>query len=169
MGNRGGGDGPAGGGSGTVRDARKASRKNELRKVVQNFKPIPVRIIEGLVEGARKSKANVMDYEGQAAGVTPQRLRVKNVPDRDGPSNNQTQTQTQTAKSVEQPKVKSQMDNTNVKSKLITADYTAPTNVEMTEEELLLAKKRRGRRRTVLTSVTGDTTKPTLAKKVLLS
>ncbi len=165
MGNRGGGDGPAGGGSGTVRDARKASRKNEVRKIVQNFKPIPVRIIEGLVEGARKSKANVMDYEGQAAGVTPQRLRVKPTPDRDGPNNNQTQT----AKSIEQPKVKSQMDNTDVKSKLVMADQTAPTNVEMTDEEYLLKKNRRGRRRTVLTSVTGDTTKPTLSKKVLLS
>ena len=37
------------------------------------------------------------------------------------------------------------------------------------EEEAAPAKKRRGRRRTVLTSVTGDTTKPTLGKKVLLS
>jgi hypothetical protein len=34
-------------------------------------------------------------------------------------------------KSIEQPKVASQMDNSDVKSDLITADKTAPTDVEM--------------------------------------
>jgi len=72
-------------------------------------------------------------------------------------------------KSLEQPKVASQMDNTGVKSDLITADKTAPTNVEMTDDEYAVATKKRGRKRTVLTSVTGDTSKPTLSKKVLLS
>jgi len=72
-------------------------------------------------------------------------------------------------KSAEQPKVASQMDNTGIKSDLITADKTAPTNVEMTDDEYNIATKKKGRRRTVLTSVTGDTTKPTLSKKVLLS
>ena len=72
-------------------------------------------------------------------------------------------------KSAEQPKVASQMDNTGVKSDLITADKTAPTNVEMTDDEYAIATKKKGRRRTVLTSVTGDTSKPTLSKKVLLS
>ena len=77
--------------------------------------------------------------------------------------------QAKEAKSLEQPKVASQMDNTNVKSKLITADQTAPTDVEMTDDEYAIAQKKKGRRRTVLTSVTGDTTKPTLSKRVLLS
>ena len=71
-------------------------------------------------------------------------------------------------KSKEQPKVKSQMSNTGVKSDLITADKTAPTNVEMTDDEYNIATKRKGRRRTVLTSVTGDTSKPQLSKKTLL-
>ena len=71
-------------------------------------------------------------------------------------------------KSKEQPKVASQMDNTGVKSDLITADQTAPTNVEMTDDEYTVARNKKGRRRTVLTSVTGDTTKPTLSKKTLL-
>ena len=61
------------------------------------------------------------------------------------------------------------MDNTGVKSDLITADKTAPTNVEMTDDEYAIATKKKGRRRTVLTSVTGDTTEPKLSKKVLLS
>jgi len=71
-------------------------------------------------------------------------------------------------KSKEQPKVASQMDNTGVKSDLITADKTAPTDVEMTDDEYNIATKKRGRRRTVLTSVTGDTSRPQLSKKTLL-
>jgi len=71
-------------------------------------------------------------------------------------------------KSLEQPKTASQMDNTGVKSKMITADQTAPTDVEMTDDEYSLATKKKGRRRTVLTSVTGDTSQATLSKKTLL-
>ena len=71
-------------------------------------------------------------------------------------------------KKLEQPKVASQMDNTGVKSKMISADQTAPTNVEMTDDEYTVARNKKGRKRTVLTSVTGDTTKPTLSKKTLL-
>ena len=71
-------------------------------------------------------------------------------------------------KKLEQPKVASQMDNTGVKSKMISADQTAPTDVEMTDDEYSVATKKRGRKRTVLTSATGDTTKATLSKKTLL-
>ena len=60
------------------------------------------------------------------------------------------------------------MDNTEVKSDLITADKTAPTDVEMTDDELLLKRKRGRKTKTVLTSVTGDTSKATLSKKTLL-
>ena len=71
-------------------------------------------------------------------------------------------------KSAEQPKTATQMDNTGVKSKMISADQTAPTDVEMTDDEYAVATKKRGRKRTVLTSATGDTTKATLSKKTLL-
>jgi|21_taG_2_1085346.scaffolds.fasta_scaffold39830_1 hypothetical protein len=59
-------------------------------------------------------------------------------------------------KSIEQPKVKSQMDNTDVKSDLINAD------------KISLDNKRKGRKSTVLTSVTGVDAYPTLNKKTLL-
>lgn len=75
---------------------------------------------------------------------------------------------TSTVKSVEQPKVKSQMDNTEVKSTLITADKTAPTSVELNQEEDALKTKKRGRKNTILTSVTGDTSPLTLSKRTLL-
>lgn len=71
-------------------------------------------------------------------------------------------------KSIEQPKVAAQMDNSAVKSDLVNADVTSPTYVEMNQEEDLLARKKRGRKQTILTPVTGDTTKPQLSKKTLL-
>ena len=70
------------------------------------------------------------------------------------------------AKSVEQPKVKSQMSNTDVKSDMITAK--APAAAEMTADEIILKNKKKGRRPTVLTSVTGVSGYPTLSKKTLL-
>ena len=50
-----------------------------------------------------------------------------------------------------------------VKSDLITADKTAPTDAEIS-----LKNKRKGRRKTILTSVTGVEEEPTLSKKTLL-
>ena len=78
--------------------------------------------------------------------------------------------QVASTKSIEQPKVKSQMDNTEVKSNLITAK--GPTDIEMnntelTQDEEMLKIKRRGRKRTTLTNLT-EQEKPTLSKKVLL-
>ena len=66
-------------------------------------------------------------------------------------------------KSVEQPKVKSQMDNTDIKSKDIVADKMAPTDAETS-----LRNKRKGRSRTIMTSVTGVDDYATLSKKSLL-
>jgi hypothetical protein len=165
-----GGVGPAGikkdGTYGTKVDASRTARRNELRTAIKKFEPLPIKIIKGFVKGQKKSKQNVLDYEGQAAGVTPERAPkdARTGRDNDGGNNNNQQTQ----KSIEQPKVASQMDNTEVKSDLITADKTAPTDVEMTDDELLLKRKRGRKTKTVLTSVTGDTSKATLSKKTLL-
>ena len=104
-----------------------------------------------------------MDYEGQAAGVTPMRAPKDPRTGKDNDNNNKP-----TQKSIEQPKVASQMDNSEVKSDLIMADKTAPTDVEMTDDELLLQRKRGRKTKTVLTSVVGDTSKATLSKKTLL-
>ena len=71
-------------------------------------------------------------------------------------------------KSIEQPKVKSQMDNSDVKSDLINADKISPTTAEIDQDEISLANKRKGRKSTVLTSVTGVDAYPTLNKKTLL-
>jgi len=71
-------------------------------------------------------------------------------------------------KSEEQPKVKSQMDNTEIKSKEVDADKTSPTEVEIDQDDILLKNKKKGRKATVLTSVTGVSDYPTLSKKTLL-
>ena len=70
-------------------------------------------------------------------------------------------------KSIEQPKTASQMDNTGVKSDLITADKTSPTTAEMSEDENMIDIKRRGRKTTTLTDKE-ENKKPTLSKKILL-
>ena len=75
----GGGVGPAGrktdGTYGTKKDARKASRRNEFRTAVKKAasNSIVGKAISGLKKASKKSKQNVLDYEGQAAGVTPMR------------------------------------------------------------------------------------------------
>ena len=109
-------------------------------------------------------RLNMTDREiGSAKGLTSLRdLGYRTASDNpkgdDGPD---------IEKSIVQPKVASQMDNTGVKSKMIIADKTSPTNVEMTENERMIATKRKGRRTTMLTDIKDDK-KPTLSKKILL-
>ena len=59
-----------------------------------------------------------------------------------------------------QPKVPAQMDAVKP---MTTPD--GPTDVEMNDDQYNIDKKRKGRRSTVLTSVTGDTSTPKLSKK----
>lgn len=129
-------------------------------------------IVRGVSGAIEKSKAKAKDrkindsylgspdYQGD---VSKKPRSVDPRTGRDNDNNNQP-----TQKSIEQPKVASQMDNSEVKSDLIIADKIAPTDIEMTDDEKLLARKRGRKTRTVLTSVTGDTTKATLSKKTLL-
>ena len=70
-------------------------------------------------------------------------------------------------KVAEQPKVASQMDNTDVKSKLIIADKTSPTAIEMSDAERMLKVKRGRKTKTVLTKDYEE--KATLSKKALLA
>ena len=161
--------GPSGGNSGGGGNNNKTKfgytkPKSTIQKVGDFIKGggIIGSVVRGFKEGARKSKANVMDYEGQAAGVTPMRAPFTQS-DNGNDNNNQP-----TIKSVEQPKVKSQMDNTQIKSKEIVADKIAPEATEMTADEILLKNKKKGRKKTILTSVTGVDDYPTLSKKTLL-
>jgi len=133
-------------------------------------------VVRGITAGIKNQKTkNKKDksgnvYSGETAGYNEaaekKDYKANNfTPDNDGPSD------ARTGKSIEQPKVKSQMNNKEVKSDLISAQ--GPTDIEMdnsnmTEDEKLLARKRGRKTKTILTSVTGDNTKATLSKKVLL-
>lgn len=77
-------------------------------------------------------------------------------------------TDTPKQKEIEQPKVASQMDNSEVKSDMINADKIAPTTAEINDDQISMKNKRKGRKATVLTSVTGVDAYPTLEKKTLL-
>jgi len=164
--------GPSSSGGGDTGPANRYSTPK--KKVVDFIKDggvtgMVVRAISGQVE---KSKAKAKDrkindtYLGSSDYQGDVSKKPRSVDPRTGKDNDNNNQPTQ--KSIEQPKVDSQMDNSEVKSDLIMADKTAPTDVEMTDDELLLKRKRGRKTKTVLTSVVGDTSKATLSKKTLL-
>ena len=171
--------GPSGGNSGGGGNNNKTKfgytkPKSTIQKVGDFIKGggIVGSVVRGFKEGAKKAKERKIndsylgspDYQGDVSAKRSYSVDPRTGRDNDNNNDNNQQTQ----KSIEQPKVASQMDNTEVKSDLITADKTAPTDVEMTDDELLLKRKRGRKTKTVLTSVTGDTSKATLSKKTLL-
>ena len=119
-------------------------------------------VSDAIKRGNKKSKQNLMDYEGQAAGITPMRGPNNFTPDRDGGNN-----------------------NSNTVVPLITVASTSPTTAEISQSsatdasslaatDTTLADKRKvkkkGRSMTILTSSKGI--KPdetlTLGKRSLL-
>jgi len=174
------------GGSGDHRTASNKKKKNILQKAAE--KSVVLRTIKGvgekLEDAARPyntkrrkefiskyntsvpatERLNLTDEEiGSAKGLSTLRdVGYKTVTDMSSGGGGDNQD-----KSMEQPKVASQMDNTGVKSKLVVADKTAPTTTEMTEDERMIGVKRKGRRVTTLTDI-DEKKKPTLSKKVLL-
>ena len=138
---------------------------NRKKKVVNALTPAPIKILQGLKKASKKSKQNVLDYEGQAAGVTPMRNPIRS---RENERDNQP------TKSVEQPKVASQMAAPKpvetpkgpTKTEMIATG--SDESISANEEEELLKRKKKGRKSTVLTSVTGDTSYATLSRPTLL-
>jgi hypothetical protein len=131
-------------------------------------------VVRGVAGAIEKGKAKAKDrkindsYLGSSDYQGDVSKKPRSVDPRTGKDNDNDPN----PKSIEQPKVKSQMNNSEVKSDLITA--TGPTDIEManttemSEDEKLLARKRGKKTRTILSSVTGDNTAATLSKKTLL-
>jgi len=157
-----------------------APKKNPVAEFIKGG-GVTGAIIKGITKTVKKAKEKKVerkvndsligtpDYQGDVAKKPTKVTTPIGGNDR----NDNPPPKVETKKSVEQPKVKAQMDNTKIKSKNITADKTAPTETEMpteelTEDEKLLRRKRGRKTKTVLTSVTGDNTKATLSKKTLL-
>ena len=164
--------GPSGGSGGG--DTGPANRYRTPKKQVVDFIKgggVTGAIIRGVSNAVKKSKAKAKDrkindsylgspdYQGDVS-AKPRSIDPRTGRDNDNGNNQVTQ------KSIEQPKVKSQMNNTDVKSDMITAE--APAITEMSADEIALKNKRKGRKKTILTSVTGVDDYPTLSKKTLL-
>ena len=161
-------------------------KKSVITRIIENSPTIKVikAIGEGLAEGAKEhnlarrkkhiQKHNTSVPPSERINMTDEEIVSKeglktlrketgyttaaDTPkDNDGPSNE---------KSVVQPKVVSQMDNKQVKSKLIIADKIAPTDVEMTDVDRMLKVKRGKKTKTVLTEDLNEA--PKLSKNVLL-
>ena len=147
-------------------------KKSPVEKVVDFVKGGGVvgavaRTINKNYQSKNKTSKSGDVYEGEAYGYN-QAAEKKDYNPKSTLANRDNRNDRPSQKSVEQPKVAAQMDNSDVKSDLVNADVTSPTYVEMNQEEDLLTRKKRGRKQTILTSVTGDTTKPQLSKKTLL-
>ena len=151
------------GGGGTYSEQLKTIQKK--KKVVDFIKDggVTGAIIKTVKKGFEKSKTKKeANVEMGLATDSIKNYTTATDNDNDGSS----------ASSIVQPKVKSQMDNKDVKSTLITA--TGPTDIEMatttelSEDEKLLKRKRGKKTRTILSSVTGDNSKATLSNKTLL-
>ena len=158
-------------GGGTSKQAKNYAKKNEptpIKDFIQGG-GITGAVIRGVTKAfdpKRNKTAKGDVYGGKTSyGYNEAKEKIDYNP-RSVLSNREGNNDRPTQKSLEQPKVASQMDNSEVKSDLITAE--GPTSVDMTTDEILLKNKRKGRKRTILTSVTGVDEKPTLSKKNLL-
>ena len=116
-------------------------------------------VVRGVKSSIKKSKQNVLDYEGQAAGVTPERKPTPTINNGGGDNNNNQGIQ-----------VANQTGSLTAQTQQAAVDAApdGPTNIEMPEEseaERLLKIKRKGRRATILNVPEEELT---LSKKILL-
>ena len=78
----GGGVGPAGikkdGTYGTKKDAKKTSSRNEVRKAIKEFEPLPVKIIKAITEVPKKNKKSKSGdvYGGKTAGYNEAKEKI---------------------------------------------------------------------------------------------
>ena len=163
----GGGVGPAGlvtktGKTGTEKDAKKVSSRNEFRKFISEG-GVTGRIIKGVVEGAKEQFAKSkmrreLDYESAAYGTKPS--SYYQPPGGDGGNNGGAITSSGMV--VQAPKVDIAPT---------TAEVSQSAATDVAEDDILLRKKRTkaiGRSVNILTASKGDTSNLTLGKPSLL-
>jgi hypothetical protein len=154
----GGGEGPAN------RYQKPPKKKNPIIEFVKGGGVVGA-VVRGIKNANKKSKQNLMDYEGQAAGVTPMRSPNINTPDRDGGNNNLNTV-------VPLTTVASTAPTTAEVSQATATDATDATDTVLAEDILLRNKKtkKKGRSMTILTSSKGikSDEELTLGKKSLL-
>ena len=144
----------------------KPKKKNPIAKFIESG-GIVGSILKNVSKPSKKSKQNVLDYEGQAAGVTPMRNPI-NQRDRES-DNLPTVLTTPTA----QPKPEPIVEVKNIGGRDV--QVQAPTEAEMAQAEAdkkeeydVRKTKRRGRRMTILTPTGGVRGNFMLGKPTLL-
>ena len=138
----------------------KPKKKNPISKFIKSG-GVAGKVVRTVKKASKKSKQNVLDYEGQAAGVTPMRNPIKSR-DRDNQNFNQGR--------------KTATSSTSITQKKAVANAPAgPTAIEMnqpkygeTEAEKLLKIKKKGRKATIATSQSGLGNNVEILKKTLL-
>ena len=141
----------------------KPKKKNLIAKYIESG-GIVGSILKNVSKPSKKSKQNVLDYEGQAAGVTPMRNPI-NQRDREGGGNNIM---------TPAPKEKKDLRRIPEATKILEASATSPStqvkgDVADEEEEYDVRRtKRRGRRMTILTPTGGVRGNFVLGKPTLL-
>ena len=138
---------------------RKSSVQKGVEKVGDFIKGggILGSVVRGVTTGIKKSKQNVLDYEGQAAGVTP--MRSPMTTGRDGGDGGGAITSSGQVVQAPQPMVAP-----------TTAEVSQVTTTDA-EDPLLLRKRKtlaRGRSLTIQTGPSGTTGSLTLGKPSLL-
>ena len=151
-----------GGYSSTTTRTRPTPTKTK-KKPLGNFKPIAIKIIEGVTSSFKKSKQNVMDYEGQAAGVTPMR---NPFPTRGGGGNDRDPQYKPTT--TIKPITPTTAEVSQATAATSVAPVTTPEEIAETEETRKRRTKRRGRSLTILTGSSGVTGGLTLGIPSLL-
>ncbi len=155
------------------------NNNNRKNKIVNALTPTPIKILQAISKKQKqknkKSKSGDV-YGGEAFGYDEaSEKRDFKGPTRRGPvGGNGGDNQPRSVKSVEQPKVPSQMvapkpmETPKGPTKTEMIETGSDESISANEEEELLKRKKKGRKSTVLTSVTGDTSYATLSKPTLL-
>ena len=153
----GGGVGPAGikkdGTYGTKKDAKKTSSRNEVRKAIKEFEPLPVKIIKAITEVPKKNKKSKSGdvYGGKTPGYNEAKEKIDykapTTPrgDNDGGNNN-----TPTVKVASIPKVTTAPTKVEVDQSAAT-DTTAVAETKKVDDIYTRKKKSKARGRSMMT------------------
>jgi len=138
---------------GTKKDAKKTSSRNEVRKAIKEFEPLPVKIIKAIAEVPKKNKKSKSGdvYGGKTPGYNEAKEKIDykapTTPrgDNDGGNNN-----TPTVKVAEIPKVKTAPTEAEVSQSAAT-DTTAVAETKKVDDIYTRKKKSKARGRSMMT------------------
>ena len=142
----------------------KPKKKNPISKFIGSGGVLGT-VVETVKKASKKSKQNVLDYEGQAAGVTPMRNPINQ---RDRESDNLPTLVTASNTPPEPIIIKKNIGGTEVQTTDVKLAEEKKKTEEAEDEYDVRRTKRRGRRMTILTPTGGVRGDFVLGKPTLL-